>query len=102
MARRLAGNVALRNPSTGVVEVFSAGTIPPAWAAARITNPRAWTADTSTPAAQPPTPPSPQEPPRWGAGATNAAWRDYANTLGIDVPPDATRGDIITAVDERS
>jgi TPR repeat protein len=40
------------------------------------------------------------EPPRTGRGSSTAAWRTYAERLGIDVPAGAKRGDIIALVDE--
>jgi hypothetical protein len=38
------------------------------------------------------------EPPRSGKGATTAAWRAYAEQLGVQVDEDAERGDIIAAL----
>lgn len=38
---------------------------------------------------------APAEPPRSGKGATTAAWRTYAEQLGVAVDDDAERGDII-------
>lgn len=43
---------------------------------------------------------APVEPPRSGRGASKAAWAAYAATLGIESAPDASREDIIAAVDE--
>ena len=40
------------------------------------------------------------EPPRSGAGSSTAAWADYAEGLGHDVPDGATRGQIIALVDQ--
>lgn len=42
-----------------------------------------------------------EEPPRGGAGATEAAWREYAAGLGIKVPEGAGRDDIVALVDLR-
>lgn len=39
------------------------------------------------------------EPPRAGRGSSEDAWREYATSLGIDVPADAGRDDIIALVD---
>lgn len=39
------------------------------------------------------------EPPRGGEGATEEAWREYATGLGIEVPEDAGRDDIVALVD---
>ncbi|MFP3915862.1 MAG: hypothetical protein ACLFWM_13365 [Actinomycetota bacterium] len=38
-------------------------------------------------------------PPRSGKGATKAAWRDYAEGIGLQVPKDATRAQIIELVE---
>lgn len=43
-----------------------------------------------------------QEPPRGGAGSGETAWRAYAAHLGIEIPEDADRGDIIALVDARN
>lgn len=73
---------------------YVAGTEPPADVAVAITNPDAWES-----------PPDrsdrgdPEEPPRSGAGATTAAWRAYAEALGVEVAGDAGRDDIIAEVD---
>lgn len=45
MGGRLRANIALRNPETGVVECFTAGSTVPSWAAERITNPDVWASD---------------------------------------------------------
>lgn len=45
MGGRLRANIALRNPDTGVVECFTAGSTVPPWAAERITNPDVWASD---------------------------------------------------------
>ena len=41
---------------------------------------------------------APQQPPTSGKGSGLDSWRDYATSLGITVPDDATRDDIIAAV----
>lgn len=40
-----------------------------------------------------------QEPPRGGPGSGEGAWRSYAESLGITVPEDAKKGDILALVD---
>jgi hypothetical protein len=40
----------------------------------------------------------PERPPEHGHGATAQAWRDYAGAVGIKIPDDASRGDVIAAV----
>lgn len=44
----------------------------------------------------------PEEPPRAGRGSGLEAWSDYATALGLNVPEDATRDDVIELVDARS
>lgn len=39
------------------------------------------------------------EPPRGGAGSGVEAWREYATNTGVEFDADATRDDIIAAVD---
>lgn len=79
-------------------EVYEAGSEPPADVAKQITNADAWE-DGDVPAAE--ASDGPEEPPRSGQGATTDAWRAYADQLGVDVPDDAGRDDIIAAVDAR-
>lgn len=43
---------------------------------------------------------TPQEPPRAGRGSGVDAWATYARSIGITVPDDATRDDIIALVDD--
>lgn len=42
-----------------------------------------------------------QAPPRAGRGSGRDAWAAYAASLGVEVPGDATREDIIAAVDKK-
>ncbi|TYP82068.1 hypothetical protein BD833_12052 [Blastococcus xanthinilyticus] len=42
-----------------------------------------------------------EEPPRGGEGATEEAWRAYAEGLDIEVPDGASRDEIIALVDAR-
>lgn len=75
---------------------YEPGTTPPKEIAEQITNPAAWDDEVVTTAD-----PATEEPPRAGAGSTTEAWRTYATNLGLDVPDDAGRDDIIAAVDAR-
>lgn len=43
----------------------------------------------------------PVAPPRSGPGSGVQAWRTYAETLGVDVPDDASRDDIVDLLDNR-
>lgn len=87
----------------------------PSEVARRITNPNAWEGgvppsfDDEGPS-QPPKAephfwpgvdgPAMTEPPRSGAGSGRAVWMDYAAARGLEVPADASRDDIIAAVDK--
>lgn len=42
----------------------------------------------------------PGEPPRSGKGSGTDAWREYAKSLGLEIPADASRAQIMTLVDE--
>lgn len=98
---RLAAYVSVAQPN-GTFEHFGPDDEVPAWAAAKITNPAAW--------AEPPTAvgvpsaataegtPTPEPPPRGGPGSGAAAWRAYADQLGVTVADDAGRDDVIDAV----
>ena len=57
----------------------------------QITNPDVWEEESSAAPAG--------EPPRGGAGVTTEAWATYAHVLGVTVPEDASRDEIIAAVD---
>ena len=82
----------------GTVTVYSAGDEIPAEHVALISNPNVWGVDDveAPPAA------GPVAPPRAGKGSGLDAWVAYAEALGLDVDPDATRDDIIAAVDDLS
>ena len=41
------------------------------------------------------------EPPRAGEGSGTEVWREYATALGLEIADDASRADIIAAVDAR-
>lgn len=100
MGRVLSANIAVRNPATGVVETFVAGATPPAWAAERITNEAVWTSDVEVaPAAAPA---DVERPPTAGKGSGRDQWAAYAATVGVEVSDNASRDDIIAAVDARN
>ncbi len=86
---RLAANVALRNPDSDVVEFFGPDSDVPSWAEEQITNPNAW-ADSDN---------GSEAPPKAGKGSGKDAWADYAAANDVDVPDDASRDDIIAALD---
>jgi hypothetical protein len=91
---RLACNVALRNPSTGSVEIFTPESNVPGWAAEAINNPDVWAAEKPAPTVEA------TEPPRAGAGSGRDAWVAYAESVGVSVTEDMGRDDIVAAVDE--
>lgn len=43
---------------------------------------------------------APERPPASGAGSSRDAWVEYANALGMEVPDDMSRDDIIAALEE--
>jgi hypothetical protein len=88
---KLNANAWLTNPDTGERRLYLSGDDAPKWAPAHLID-----GATETP---PDANAGPEEPPRGGAGATTDAWAAYARTLGIDVPDDASRDDIIALVD---
>ncbi|MFI6819726.1 hypothetical protein ACIBJE_02090 [Micromonospora sp. NPDC050187] len=90
------------NP-TGRTEVFGPNDDLPDWAVRSINNPNVW-AD-SQDAAQADANPGGSggqdgPPPKGGAGSGAPAWREYAARNGVEVPADASREDIIAALDE--
>lgn len=97
--RRLAATVHVHEGEDGVAGtfVFEAGTVPPPWAVALITNPDAW--GETPPDVSPGDGGADGVPPRHGAGSSRAAWAAYADTVGVDVDEDMSRDDIIAAVD---
>lgn len=68
----------------------------PAWAAKLITNPKAWVEAPASDTAEPEKAPVP---PRGGPGSGAEAWAEYAKANGFDVPADASREEIIEALD---
>jgi len=71
---------------------FRAGDEVPDWAAERMVD-----VIDDRPAAAPPS--DGGEPKRAGKGSGRDAWHAYAESIGLDVPDDASRDDIIAAVD---
>jgi hypothetical protein len=122
---KLAVSVTLRD-SKFQLATFPAGSTPPAWAAALITNPKAWGSAAPAPTpevkSQEDAPPAPEdqapadgpepdaepvedlvgelpEPPKRGAGSGRDAWAAYARSKGVVVTDDMTRDDIVDALD---
>lgn len=88
---KLTGYIALFDEK-GMLQQFSPGDEPPAWAVKKITNPGLWDAESSEEEAGPP--------PRAGKGSGEPAWRSYADSQGVDVSQAETRDDIINALSE--
>jgi hypothetical protein len=77
-------------------QLHEAGSEPPAEVAKAITNPDAWEGGEVPQVA------AGEEPPRSGRGSGVDEWRVYAETLGVDVPEDAGRDDIVALVDAQN
>lgn len=113
MAATLAATVHVAD-DVGDPHVFVAGSVPPAWARARITNPHAWAEEReqeleleAAPTGAPDTGPGELvkeptfdilPPPRSGAGSGRAAWVAYAERLGLIVDDTVSREQIIETV----
>lgn len=87
MVRRLGSYVHVHQD--GVTTVYGPDDAVPAGAAKLITNDKAWVGEASAVAA----------PPRAGAGSSKDKWVTYAEANGVEVPADATRDDVIVAVE---
>ncbi|MGW1998147.1 hypothetical protein [Embleya sp. NPDC001921] len=85
----------------GKSQVFSPGDPMPEWAEEHVKNPKVWSDDGKSPAVQAagPAGDGPVEPPRSGPGSGKSAWAEYASARGVTVADDASREDIIAAVD---
>jgi len=86
-----------RTVITGGV-TYPAGEAETAKLAKVIPNPAAWVGDSDLPPAEDPD----EEPPRGGAGSGKDVWRAYAERLGLEVPAEADRDDIVALVDARN
>jgi hypothetical protein len=104
-------------------KVYPAGSEPSSAVAKQISNPDAWEGEPdadeavapkkaaaprkrrattkASAEAKPPAESASEEPPRGGEGATEEAWRAHAAAVGVEVPEDAGRDDIIALVDAR-
>lgn len=90
MSRKLAMTVHVPN-GDGEMVAYRAGTTPPAAVAQKITNPSAWEPEeVAVDDDGAPTPP-----PQGGAGSGRDAWATYAEALGVQVHPEATRDEIV-------
>lgn len=90
MARKLTSTVYL-TAEDGSVTSYGPGDTVPADVAKRITNPDVWEGSDDAESDGPP--------PRAGAGSSKDKWVAYAEANGVTVDEDATRDDIIAAVE---
>jgi hypothetical protein len=69
----------------------------PGWARTAITNPDVWDGadDSSDDGAS-----AVEVPPRGGPGSGAPAWRSYARSIGVEVADDASREDVIEALED--
>jgi predicted component of type VI protein secretion system len=102
--RRLARHVHVRD-ERGRPHVFGPSDELPAWAAAKITSRTAWASDPAAPSASDTPadtaadqPEQPRPPARSGRGSSTAAWAAHAEALGVEIPADADRDDIVEAI----
>lgn len=110
MTRRLSAYVHVRGADGGMV-AFGPDDDVPGWAAEQIKNPKAWADDDDVVVVDAPSGDGPdvgggedddERPPRSGKGSSLEAWRQYATDHGVAVPDDASRDDIIEAVEASS
>jgi len=89
----------------GAPHTFEPGTEVPDWAARKISNPNVWEGDAPVFEDEDPdgdlSEDEVNEPARSGKGSGLAVWAPYAKGLGIEVPDEATRDDVIKLVDEQ-
>lgn len=103
MTRRLTSWVHVTD-AEGVSHGFGPPDTVPAWAVAKITNPKAWgEAEPESEVAPPPPPPVPPglvPPPMGGPGSGVAEWLAYAGSLEVDVPEESRgkRDDVIAVL----
>ncbi len=92
MGRRLVANVALRNPKSGLVEIFTPESDMPTWVEKEISNPAVWEDDGAAE-----TEPESKIPTR-RQGVTK--WAEYAAANDVDVPEGADKDAIIVALEQ--
>lgn len=85
---RAAANFAVRDPETGWPVVFAEGDDVPEWAVEMVDNPDVLDKGSSG-----------DLPPKGGPGSGMDAWLAYAKKAGVEVPADASRDDVIAAVE---
>ncbi|MCX4470458.1 hypothetical protein OOK41_09080 [Micromonospora sp. NBC_01655] len=100
----LTANTLVTHPETGEVVLLAVGGIVPEWAAGRVGahlldggSPRPVSAPASAPAGSGSSEGDP--PPKGGAGSGAQAWREYAAANNVEVAADASREDVVAALD---
>lgn len=78
---------------------FGPDDVVPDWAADQITNPKAWAVNDEAAAEAADSSDGP--PPKNGRGSGTAAWATYAESVGLTVPEDAGRDEIIELVEHQ-
>lgn len=103
MAGRLSTYVHLREPEGLGTVGFGPDDEVPDWAARLITNPDAWEGGQapSFDDVEDEDEDSPQVPPRGGPGSGAEAWRAYAAALGVEVASDASRDEVVAALEDQ-
>lgn len=97
MGRKVTGNVLVRHPDSGVLEVISAGSEVPEWASDQVgdhvlegeSHKDSHKDEGDKSAGSPP--------PLQGAGSSKAKWAEYAEAHGVHVADDMSRDDIADA-----
>lgn len=84
----------------GAAQIFGPSDDLPDWAANAITNPDVW-ADRgeAAPVDEPEAPVGDGPPPKGGGGSGAPAWREYAAKHNVEVADNASRDDVIAALD---
>lgn len=98
--KKLAAFVHVADES-GDVHQFGPGDDVPEWVARKVTNPLAWATEDgkSEPEPAESTAPEVPIPPKGGPKATAEAWAAYAKAKGYEIEGDATRKEIIEALE---
>lgn len=93
MGRYLTANVVLTNPETGLSAFLAEGADLPEWAVGVVGDHVLADDSESDPVSG-----DLEAPPTSGPGSGVAAWRTFAEAVGVDVDKDASRDDVIDAL----
>lgn len=83
----------------GSMHVFGPGDEVPGWVEKAITNPDVWEGAEQASAPADPVVTQDGPPPKGGAGSGAPAWREYAARNNVEVAEDASREDVVAALD---